>query len=68
MKDRTNQTVTITKKLVVIYNEDDEHILDMTVRQLQGMCDFCPNEATYILRLDDGNIYGLCEDCMKKIR
>jgi hypothetical protein len=57
------------KKVVVIFEEDDREILNMRVEDLvKGSCDICHNnEISYILRLDDGNIYGICEECFKKV-
>jgi hypothetical protein len=58
----------VVKTLVILY-EDDDKILDMTVRELsRGACDLCGDETVrmYIVRLSDGNIYLLCEKCFRK--
>ncbi len=60
------------KELVVLHEEDDEELKDMLISQLaEAPCDICGKEDAdrmYVLRLDDGNIYALCEQCFKKNR
>jgi len=57
------------KKLIILYSEDDQELKDMPLYKLEGACDLCKKESDvmYVLRLYDGNIYVVCENCFNKL-
>jgi len=57
------------KELTIIYEEDDKELLHMRLEELSnGPCDICGDaEVEYIVRGNDGNIYGVCQNCFEKL-
>jgi hypothetical protein len=60
-------------KITIFLNEDDEEIKGMTIDEIygNGICDMCrktDRKEIFIIRLEDGNIWGICDECWKKIK